>query len=127
KGFFDDTAPVRFGDLPARQERLSVYGFPIGGNELCVTEGIVSRIEVHRYTHAFRNLLAIQTDAAINPGNSGGPVFRDGQLVGIAFQGYRSSEAEKIGYVVPTSIVQQFLEDTRDGKCDGLPSLGIFW
>jgi S1-C subfamily serine protease len=126
-GFFDDTEPVRFGDLPVRQDKVSVYGFPIGGNELCVTEGVVSRIEVHRYTHACRDLLAIQTDAAINPGNSGGPVFKDGKLTGIAFQSYRSSEAERIGYVVPTCIVEQFLKDTEDGRCDGVPSLGIYW
>jgi S1-C subfamily serine protease len=127
EGFFDDTTPVRFGDLPIRQDTVAVYGFPIGGNELSVTEGVVSRIEVRRYTHAHRDLLAIQTDAAINPGNSGGPVFKEGRLVGVVFQAYRNATAERTGYVIPTCIVDQFLKDTDDGCCSGVPSLGLFW
>src|ERR1044071_671201 len=52
--FFDGTIPVRFGELPFRNARVAVYGFPMGGNELCVTAGIVSRIEVRAYTHSPR-------------------------------------------------------------------------
>jgi len=78
--FFAGTVPVRFGELPPRNANVTVHGFPIGGNELCVTAGVVSRIEVRTYTHSQRNLLAMQTDAAINPGNSGGPVFKDGEF-----------------------------------------------
>src|SRR5437588_10045460 len=39
--FFADTLPVRFGELPARNAKVTVYGFPIGGNELCITAGVV--------------------------------------------------------------------------------------
>ena len=125
--FFEGTVPVRFGELPPRNAKVTVYGFPIGGNELCVTAGVVSRIEVSTYTHSQRNLLAMQTDAAINPGNSGGPVFMDGELVGIAFQGHKRKDVEKAGYVVPIPVVRHMFEDLEDGEISGVPDLGIYW
>ena len=125
--FFAGTTPVTFGDLPSRNASVSVYGFPVGGNELCITAGVVSRIEMRTYTHSQRNLLALQTDAAINPGNSGGPVFMNGELIGIAFQSYKRKDLEKAGYVVPISIIRDFFVDLEDGKVGGVPDLGIFW
>lgn len=73
--------------LPDLEERISVVGFPAGGESVSITSGIVSRIEMQLYTNGNLRLLAVQVDAAINPGNSGGPVF-DGRrrFVGIAFQ-----------------------------------------
>ena len=86
--FFKGTTPARFGSLPFQRDKVAAYGFPIGGDQLSITEGVVSRLEVNGYTHSGKNLLLIQTDAAINPGNSGGPVFQDGRLIGISFQSY---------------------------------------
>ena len=61
--------------------------FPIGGESISVTSGVVSRIEVTAYVHGSAELLGVQIDAAINSGNSGGPAFNArGQCVGIAFQ-----------------------------------------
>jgi S1-C subfamily serine protease len=125
--FFESTVPVRFGELPFRNAKVSVYGFPMGGNELCITAGIVSRIEVRTYTHSQRHLLALQTDAAINPGNSGGPVFMNDELIGIAFQSYKQKDLEKSGYVVPIPIIRHLFEDLDDGKITGIPDLGIYW
>jgi S1-C subfamily serine protease len=123
--FFDGTVPVRFGALPPRNAKVSVYGFPIGGDELCITAGVVSRIEVRLYTHSQRQLLALQTDAAINPGNSGGPVFMDGALIGIAFQSYKQKDLEKSGYVVPIPVIEHLFEDLADGAIGGVPDLGV--
>jgi S1-C subfamily serine protease len=125
--FFEGTVPVKLGELPPRHAKVSVYGFPVGGNELCITAGVVSRIEVRTYTHSQRNLLALQTDAAINPGNSGGPVFMNGELVGIAFQSYKRKDLEKAGYVVPVSVIRHMFEDLADGKISGVPDLGVYW
>lgn len=66
---------------------FGAYRYPIGGETLSVTSGVVSRIEVTSYVHGTAELLGIQTDSAINSGNSGGPAFNGrGQCVGIAFQ-----------------------------------------
>ena len=125
--FFDGTTAAKFGGLPLPRDKVAVYGYPIGGTELSVTEGIVSRVGVTPYSHSARNLLAVQTDAAINPGNSGGPVFQDGKLVGIAFQHRADPGAQNISYMVPMPIVRRFLRDIEDGRYDGIPELGVWW
>ena len=64
---------------------MGVIGYPMGGDSLSITAGVVSRVELNTYTSG-RDLLIIQIDAAINPGNSGGPVFNiHGDCIGIAF------------------------------------------
>ena len=111
------------GDLPSLGDRVAALGFPIGGDRLSITEGIVSRIEMYPYAHSQRNLLAVQIDAAINSGSSGGPVVKDGELVGIAFEAM--DEAENIGYMIGAPVVQHFLRDIEHGIQDGFPELGI--
>lgn len=122
--FWSAVGPVHFGPLPALQDSVygetamfvhhltqfldslgslawpacAVVGYPIGGDTISMTSGVVSRIEVTAYAHGNTELLAVQIDAAINSGNSGGPVFNErGDCVGIAFQSYAGSDAENIG------------------------------
>lgn len=121
--FFKNTVPVTFGEIPYQLDKVTAYGFPVGGDTLSITEGVVSRIEVTKYAHSEKNLLAIQIDAAINPGNSGGPVFHDNKCIGIAFQGTRNTD--NIGYIVPISLVKRFLKDIEDKQYDGITSAGI--
>lgn len=124
ESFFDGTVPLELGELPKVNTTVSTYGFPIGGRHISVTEGVVSRIEMDRYSHSGADAhLVIQTDAAINPGNSGGPVMQNGKVVGVAFQGLR--QAENVGYLIPTTVIKHFLADIEDGKYDGFGSLGI--
>lgn len=121
--FFEDTQPLRFGDLPQLQDTVTALGFPQGGEKLSITEGVVSRIEVSSYSQSARQLLAVQIDAAINPGNSGGPVVQDGKLVGIAMQVLNAGQ--NIGYMIPVPIIDHFLMDLKDGKYDGFPMMGL--
>jgi S1-C subfamily serine protease len=123
--FYQGTKPLTLGSLPRRRDKVSVYGFPDGGDDLSVTEGIVSRVEVTPYAHSGRSMLTIQTDAAINPGNSGGPMIQDGKLVGVSFQ--MDSEAQNIGYAVPAPVIERFLTDIKDGHYDGVPDLGVHY
>ena len=127
--FWEGTQPLSFGDLPSLQDSVYVVGYPIGGDTISVTSGVVSRIEVTSYAHGASELLAVQIDAAINSGNSGGPVFSEnGDCIGIAFQSYAGSDAENIGYVIPTPVIEHFLTDyERNGKFTGFPSIGIQW
>ena len=101
--------PLPLGDVPQLQEHVTVMGFPQGGDNLSITSGVVSRVELTNYVHGAAQLLAIQLDAAINPGNSGGPAVQNGKVVGLAFQNL--ANADNIGYVIPTPIVRRFLED----------------
>jgi S1-C subfamily serine protease len=44
--FFADHQPLKMSDrLPKSGDRVDVYGFPIGGEQLSVTTGIVNRID----------------------------------------------------------------------------------
>ncbi len=121
--FFDGSSPLELGTTPLIRDAVAVYGFPLGGETISVTEGIVSRIEVSRYAHSGRPLLLVQIDAAINPGNSGGPVISGGRIVGIAAQAIRS--AENVGFMVPAAVIEHFFMDVDDGRFDGFPSLGM--
>jgi S1-C subfamily serine protease len=114
---YKDIPPLQLGDLPKMQQPVEVYGFPVGGNTLSVTRGVVSRIEKQNYVHTGENLMAVQVDAAINFGNSGGPVISDGKVIGVAMQS--SMLTENIGYMIPTPIIRHVLDDVKDGKVDG--------
>ena len=123
-GFFEDMVPLELGGIPKVNTTVSTYGFPIGGQRISVTEGVVSRIQTDVYAHSGADShLVIQTDAAINPGNSGGPVMQNGKVVGVAFQGLR--QGENIGYMIPNTIIKHFLADIEDGEYDSFGSLGF--
>jgi len=128
EGFWEGAEALEFGDLPRLQDPVAVVGYPIGGDTISVTSGVVSRIEVTSYAHGATELLGVQIDAAINSGNSGGPVFNGlGECVGIAFQSM-TGEVENIGYVIPTPVVLHFLTDfIRNKKFTGFPVLGVQW
>ena len=115
---------VKLGELPELRDEVAVVGYPVGGDDVSITEGVVSRIEVQRYEHSQRNLLAITVDAAINAGNSGGPVFCRGKVVGIAFQGM--PDAENIGEMVPAALIRRFLEGVRRKLSPRVPGLGTY-
>lgn len=123
--FMGDMEPAQIGELPHFQDRVAVVGFPVGGDEISITEGIVSRIEVQRYVHSQRVLLAVTVDAAINEGNSGGPVLdTNGLVVGIAFQSM--DDAENIGEMVPAPIIKRFLTGVEQGRRLPAPGIGVY-
>ncbi|ACY19155.1 S1C family serine protease [Haliangium ochraceum] len=121
--FFADLEPAAIGELPELRDKVAVVGFPVGGEEISVTEGVVSRIEVQRYSHSQRYILAATVDAAINEGNSGGPVFRKGRVSGIAFQ--KLTGADNIGEMVPAPVIRTFLDGVDKNKDPRIPGLGI--
>ena len=123
-GLLDGLPALELGGLPALRSTVETYGYPAGGDQISSTRGVVSRIEIHVYTHSgVDQHIVVQTDAAINPGNSGGPVVQGGRVVGVAFQG--ASDLENTGYAIPVEVIRHFLDDARDGHYDGYPDLAI--
>ena len=68
--FWKDISPLELSStLPELQQSLCVLGFPIGGDSLAISAGVVSRVGMTMYSFGCTSLLAVQTDAAINSGN----------------------------------------------------------
>lgn len=121
---FETFPTFEFGEIPSLESQVRVIGYPIGGERLSVTRGVVSRIDFQAYSHSrVDSHLVVQIDAAINPGNSGGPVLQDNKVVGVAFQGLR--QADNTGYIIPTPVIRRFLKDIEDGHYDSYADLGI--
>lgn len=124
KDIFKRLRPLSFGGVPRLRSAVAVIGFPTGGEQLSITEGIVSRVSYRRYVHhGSASHLLVQVDSAINPGNSGGPVVQGRMVVGVAFQSF--TRAENTGYIIPTPVIERFLKDVEDGRYDGHPQDGL--
>ena len=124
KTFFKDTKPLKLNEKVKTRDEITVLGYPLGGNTISTTTGIISRIEYASYVWSNEYLLAIQVDAAINSGNSGGAAIdKNGDIVGIAMMTLKN--ANNISYIVPSVIINTFLEDIKDGKVDGFGSDGL--
>lgn len=123
--FFRDTEALELGALPLLGDEVTTYGFPVGGTQLAITRGVVSRIDYEVYAHSGYSNLVCQIDAAINPGASGGPAIVNGHLAGLNFQGLPSAAAGNVGYIIPPPVIESFLKDIEDGKVDGVPEIAI--
>ncbi|MFW7381349.1 MAG: PDZ domain-containing protein [Oligoflexus sp.] len=122
--YLDGVRALQFGGIPVLRKPVSTVGYPMGGEQISVTDGIVSRISFRTYAHhGVDGHLLVQVDSAINPGNSGGPVFQGGEVVGVAFQAF--TRAENTGYIIPVPVVERFLKDVQDGRYDGHPRDGL--
>lgn len=123
--FFKGMLPVTFADaMPSLNDEVYVIGYPMGGERVSITRGVVSRIDFGTYAHSgLDQHLTMQVDAAINPGNSGGPIFYNSKVVAVAFQGLMSGD--NIGYGIPLPVIEHFMDDTLDGEYNGYPELGI--
>jgi len=110
------------------QSRVQVMGFPVGGDYLSVTEGVLSRVEVVEYSHSRRAGLALTVDAAVNAGNSGGPVVdpSSGRMLAVAHQKVVAAGVENQGHGVPPCLIWRFLYGYAKGRPSSMPGLGIF-
>src|SRR5436305_9884946 len=124
--FFKNMVPLKYGGIPELESTVSAYGYPLGGERMSVTTGIVSRIDFTLYTHSsVDSHLTIQISAQINPGNRGGRVMQDGKVMGVAFQGYSGDVAQGVAYMIPTPVIRRFLKDIKDGHYDKYVDLGL--
>lgn len=111
--------------LPSLRSKVNVVGYPVGGDRLSVTEGVVSRVDIAKYSHSGRFAASFTVDAAINAGNSGGPIVdpANGSILGVAFQKLVGSGIENQGHGVPSYLIHRFLKNPQ--SVHSLPCLGI--
>ncbi|XP_010511113.1 PREDICTED: putative protease Do-like 3, mitochondrial [Camelina sativa] len=110
--FWEGLNVLELGDIPCQMDSVAVVGYPEGGDSISVTKGVVSRVELRKYSHSSTELLKIQIDAAINSGNSGGPVIMGNKVAGVAFESLWSSD--NIGYIIPTPVIRHFLNGVEE-------------
>lgn len=128
ESFFTNRPALPLGELPKPEDKVKLYGYPVGGYKLSTNECIVSRIEYVPYAHSGLIYQAIQIDAAVNSGSSGSPALVNGQVIGMVSETPREmigDDTENIGYLIPATRIKQLLEDLRDGSLDGVPELWV--
>ena len=105
--------------LPRDGSRVTVMGYPMGGESLSTTSGVVSRSEWAGLGRRGEPGMRVQVDAAVNFGNSGGPAFVDGKLAGLVFSGMSKAMADNISYLIATEEVARFLRESEAGAVTG--------
>ncbi|BBH21601.1 hypothetical protein Back11_29460 [Paenibacillus baekrokdamisoli] len=112
------TLPIGSSDKINIGDWVVAIGNPYGFDHT-VTVGVLSAkdrpitIPDTQGTRQYEHLL--QTDASINPGNSGGPLLNlNGEVVGINTA--VSSQAQGIGFAIPSSTIQDVLENLKANK-----------
>ncbi|TKJ31494.1 MAG: 2-alkenal reductase [Chloroflexi bacterium B3_Chlor] len=129
-------ATAELGDSAALQpgEPVIAIGSPLGDFKGTVTVGVISALD--RRLEVGRGLTMeglIQTDAAINQGNSGGPLVSAlGQVIGINTAIVRGSGAggpvaEGLGFAIPSSVVEEVVEQLIQYGQVRRPYLGVDW
>ncbi|TGJ98261.1 serine protease [Leptospira langatensis] len=123
--FFAGVEPLDIADdSPSLGSNLLMLGYPEGGENLTLENGLVNRIERIRYSFTgldYRKV--IRVGANILPGYSGGPALQNGKVAGIIFE--VSQVQGSTAYLIPPEVVQHFLKDIQDGKYDGFPFVGF--
>jgi len=95
------------------------------GLDHTVTVGVISAKgrPINIKDRHYKNLL--QTDASINPGNSGGPLLNmNGEVVGINTA--INAQAQGIGFAIPTSTVEEVLNELIEKGHVVRPYLGVY-
>ncbi|MFZ7091658.1 trypsin-like peptidase domain-containing protein [Primorskyibacter sp. 2E233] len=98
-------------------ELVLAIGNPFGVGQT-VSSGIVSGLARTGTATGNGRGYFIQTDAPINPGNSGGALIDvSGRLIGVNTSILtRSGGSNGIGFAIPSALVQQFVQQARDGQ-----------
>lgn len=58
--FWNGLEALEFGPVPQLEEDVVCVGFPTGGDNISVTRGVVSRVDITRYSYSGVDLLAVQ-------------------------------------------------------------------
>jgi len=117
---------IRIGDDKAMRvgDQVYVLGYPaVATFHPLISEESISEASLTRgLVSAKKNMKdgweVLQIDAAITHGNSGGPVMNDkGEVIGLATFGsidqQRGQEVQGMNFIVPATIVEEFIEKAR--------------
>lgn len=125
KSFWRGLRPLPYGPMPSKGDKLRAYGYPLGGTNVSVTRGSISRLQAHRVGKATTGLV-FELDATINPGNSGGPTLNmDGEVVGVTYASISGDAIMPVGLVISTLLLNYFRKCAEAFIKHGRPHIGI--
>ncbi len=117
---------IRMGDDKALRvgDQIYVLGYPaVATFHPLISEESISEASLTRgLVSAKKNMKdgweVLQTDASITHGNSGGPVMNEqGEVIGLATFGsidyQRQAEVQGMNFIVPSTIVQEYIKKAR--------------
>ena len=58
--FWHNLCPLQLAAVPHLQDSVVVVGYPVGGDSICVTKGVVSRVDLRPYIPGGNSLLTVQ-------------------------------------------------------------------
>ncbi|MFI3284150.1 MAG: trypsin-like peptidase domain-containing protein [Erysipelotrichaceae bacterium] len=118
---FADSSQIQVGDS------VIAIGNPLGELGGSVTDGIISALD-REISVEGQSMTLIQTNAQVSPGNSGGGLFNtSAELVGIVVAKSSDEYAEGIGFVIPSNVVKEIVEELINyGYVTTRPTLGIY-
>jgi serine protease Do len=115
---------IRIGDDKEMRvgDQVYVLGYPAVAtfhpliSEESISEATLTRGLVSAKKNMKDGWEVLQTDASITHGNSGGPVMNEyGEVIGLATFGsidyQRQAEVQGMNFIVPTTIVKEFIEE----------------
>ncbi|HMU46888.1 MAG TPA: S1C family serine protease [Chitinophagaceae bacterium] len=117
---------IRIGDDKALRvgDQVYVLGYPAVAtfhpllSEESVSEATLTRGLVSAKKNMKGGWEVLQTDASVTHGNSGGPVMNEkGEVIGLATFGsideQRRQEVQGMNFIVPTTIVKEFIKEAK--------------
>lgn len=114
--FWENTSFLQLSDQHPKQEMpIKAIGYPIGGNEICFTSGVISRLEMTSSATSQCVFLTAHFDAKGTNGNSGGPILFENKVIGVIHQygtqQINGSTVPGLTHMVPSFFINHFLED----------------
>ena len=110
-------------------EQVVAIGNPLGELSNTLTSGYISALN-RTVTVESNEMSLLQMDAAVSPGNSGGGLFDlNGNLVGIVNAKSADSDAEGLGFAIPSNrafeIAQDLIVNGSTGPNLNRPVMGV--
>lgn len=121
--YFADKIPLKIDTQSKPMDKFEVWQFENNGSAV-VTPLEFTRVDLGEYFLDGERFLTFEATGPVQyrAGTYTLPVVAKGQLAGMLLS---YSSKDQVARILPGSIIQRFIEDSKDGKYDGFPQFGI--
>lgn len=123
EGFLEAMTPLELAPSAELGQEVSAWQFEENGTPF-LTDGVIRSIETATYPFDGRGLLVYRVEISLSQLASSYviPMIRQGKLAGVLMS-YNSST--RVMTLVPSPVIEHFLNDLGDGRYDGFPQGGM--